>query len=142
MKKGRGKTFPLDSPSKVSEGEGEKTSDGKPMIQISCEQHGQVIVIRLEGEFYIESIEYAEKIWGEQVARSPRVIGIDCHDIKFIDSSAIGVMVKFLNAAMKMKIELIFFDLSDTIKNVFKTAKLENFFKIMGRSEFETTYLA
>jgi anti-anti-sigma factor len=111
------------------------------MVEIDVEEHGDVIIISIDGEFYLESIEYAEKVWNEQAAKSPRVIGINCKDIRFIDSSAIGILVKFLNNSMKLKIELIFYDLSETILGVFKTAKLGNFFKIMTKAQFEVEFL-
>jgi anti-sigma B factor antagonist len=114
---------------------------GTKMVSISCEDHGKVIILNIDGEFYIESIEHAEKVWNEQLAKRPKVMAINCRNIKYIDSSAIGIMVKFLNSAMKMKTELIFYDLSENIISVFKTAKLGNFFKIMSRTQFEMEYL-
>ncbi|HOO71889.1 MAG TPA: STAS domain-containing protein [Spirochaetota bacterium] len=111
------------------------------MIDIAVDDHGELIVISIKGEFYIESIQYAESVWEEQVVKHPRVIGINCQNIKFIDSSAIGILVKFLNNAMAMNIELVFFDLSNTLINVFKTARLGNFFKVMEKEDFEKEYL-
>jgi anti-anti-sigma factor len=111
------------------------------MISISYEDHGKVIVLNIEGDFYIESLEHAEKIWNEQLSKRPKVMAINCKSIKYIDSSAVGILVKFLNSAMRMNTELVFFDLSDSIVNVFQTAKLENFFKIMTRTQFEMEYL-
>ncbi|TFH43815.1 MAG: anti-sigma factor antagonist [Chrysiogenales bacterium] len=111
------------------------------MVSFSSEMHGNVIVLSIRGDFYIESIEYAEKMWGEQMAKRPKVMGINCRDIKYIDSSAIGILVKFLNNAMKSKTELVFFDLSESIIGVFRTAKLGNFFKVMSRTQFEMEYL-
>ena len=111
------------------------------MIDIDVEEHGDISIIFINGEFYIESVEFAERIWNEQVAKKPRVIGINCKNIKFIDSSAIGILVKFLNSAMKLKIDLVFFDLSDTVFSVFKAAKLGTFFKILSDSEFSIEYL-
>ncbi|OHD66838.1 MAG: hypothetical protein A2176_12265 [Spirochaetes bacterium RBG_13_51_14] len=113
----------------------------RAMVSISSEDHGNVIVLAIDGEFYIESIEYAEKIWNQQMAKRPKVIAINCKNIRYIDSSAIGILVKFLNNAMSLKTELVFFDLSETIISVFKTAKLGNFFKIMSRTQFEMEYL-
>ena len=112
------------------------------MIDIDVEEHGDLSIIFINGEFYIESVEFAERIWNEQVAKKPRVIGINCKNIKFIDSSAIGILVKFLNNAMKLKIDLVFYDLSETVMSVFKAAKLGNFFKIMDKSEFQDAYLS
>ena len=101
------------------------------MIDINFKEYNNVIVLSIKGEFYIESVEIAEKIWNDLVSKQPRVIGINCSAIKFIDSSAIGVLVKFLNNAMKHKIELIFYDLSETVSAVFKTAKLGKFFPLV-----------
>lgn len=111
------------------------------MIDISCTEHNDVIVMNMNGEFYIDSIEYAEKIWDSIIVKKPRVIGLNCKNIKYIDSSAIGVLVKFLNNAMRVKTEFIFFDLSDALVNIFNTAKLGKFFKIMSRTQFEVKYL-
>ncbi len=111
------------------------------MISISFEDHGKVIVLNIEGDFYIDNIAKAEEIWNEQLLKRPRVMGINCKKISFIDSSAVGMLVKFLHVAMKNNIELIFFDPSDTIIGVFQTAKLVNFFKIMTRTQFEMEYL-
>jgi anti-anti-sigma factor len=111
------------------------------MISISCEDHVKVIVLNIEGDFYIDNIKQAEKIWNEQLLKRPNVIAINCKKISFIDSSAVGMLVKFLHMAMKKNIELIFFDPSDTIIGVFQTARLVNFFKIMSRTQFEMEYL-
>ena len=111
------------------------------MIDITCEEHGDVKIILIDGEFYLESVEFAEEIWNEQVAKNPTVIAFNCANIKFVDSSAIGILVKFLNISRDVNIELIFFDLSETLLSIFKTAKLENFFKIMSKSQFEAAFL-
>lgn len=97
--------------------------------------------MRIMGEFYIESIQKVEKIWDDEVAKAPDIIAIDCADLMFIDSSAIGTLVKFLNSAMSKKIRLVFFDLSPSIQQVFKTARLNNFFSITTRDKFEREYL-
>jgi len=111
------------------------------MVLITVEDHGKVVIVNIDGEFYIDSVENAEKIWNEQLARHPKVMAINCKNIRYIDSSAIGILVKFLNSAMKQKTEMIFYDLNENILSVFKTAKLSNFFKIMTRTQFEMEYL-
>ncbi len=111
------------------------------MVLIMVEDHGKVVIVNIDGEFYIDSVENAEKIWNEQLARHPKVMAINCKNIRYIDSSAIGILVKFLNSAMKQKTEMIFYDLNENILSVFKTAKLSNFFKIMTRTQFEMEYL-
>ncbi len=112
------------------------------MIDISTREYGNVIVMSIDGEFYLESVGYAEEVWKSLVEKKPSVIAIDCSSIKYIDSSAIGIMVKFLNASMTHKIKLIYFDLSETVVSVFRTAKLDVFFTTMTRLEFESEYLS
>ncbi len=111
------------------------------MVDINVEAHGSVIIISFDGDFYLESVSYAEGIWNEQLEKKPEVIGINCRKIKYIDSSAIGILVKFLNSSMKTGVKLVFYDLSETVVAVFKTAKLDNFFNTMTSEEFESAYL-
>lgn len=111
------------------------------MLQVTVEEKNNIAIMHIMGEFYIESIQKVEKIWDEEVAKAPAIIAIDCADLMFIDSSAIGTLVKFLNNAMSKKIRLIFFDLSPSIQQVFSTARLNNFFTITTRDKFEQEYL-
>jgi anti-anti-sigma factor len=111
------------------------------MVVITTEDHGKVIIMNIEGEFYIDSLENAEQAWNLVLEKKPKVVALNCKSIKYIDSSAIGILVKFLNSALKQKAEMIFYDLNDSIMTVFRTAKLNNFFKIMSKTQFEMEYL-
>ncbi|HNR89523.1 MAG TPA: STAS domain-containing protein [Spirochaetota bacterium] len=111
------------------------------MIEVRTEEHGDVMIMHIKGEFYIENIQTVENTWNELVARKPKIIAINCHDLEFIDSSAIGTLVKFLNNAMNKKIKLIFYDLSKSIQQIFETARLNNFFTVTTKSKFETQFL-
>ena len=111
------------------------------MVLITVEDHGKVVIINIDGEFYIDSIENAEQIWNQQLARHPKVMAINCKNIKYIDSSAIGILVKFLNSAMKQKTEMVFYDLNESILGVFKTAKIEQFLQDHVETQFEMEYL-
>ncbi len=111
------------------------------MLQVTVEDKNNIVILHIIGEFYIESIQKVEKIWEDEVAKTPAVIAIDCADLMFIDSSAIGTLVKFLNNAMSKKIRLVFLDLNPSIQQVFSTARLNNFFTITTRSKFEREYL-
>lgn len=111
------------------------------MINISVDDRKGIIVIAISGEFYIENIQKVENIWNEQVMKAPGTIAIDCSELQYIDSSAIGTLVKFLNSAMNKDIKLVFFDLNSSIQQIFKTARLNNFFTITSREKFEQEFL-
>lgn len=111
------------------------------MINISVDDRKEIIIIKISGEFYIENIQRVENTWNEQVQKEPGTIAIDCSDLLYIDSSAIGTLVKFLNSTMSRNIKLVFFDLNPSIQQIFKTARLNNFFTITSREKFEKEFL-
>ena len=102
-------------------------------VEVSIVDKGDVIIINLRGEFNIRNLKKVEGVWNDQIAKRPRIIAIDCQQLSYIDSSAIGQLVKFLNTAMSKKIELIFYDLSDGIRDMFANSRLNRFFKIIKR---------
>ena len=110
-------------------------------MDIRIADYGKLITIKIVGDFYIGNIKQLEDIWNEAIEKRPEVIGFNCKDLKFIDSSAIGTLVKFLNSADRFEIDMVFYDLSKSIVRIFKTAKLVNLFKIVTSTEFEDTYL-
>ena len=110
------------------------------MIDISVEELRKIIKIHISGEFYIENIQKVESIWNEQVLKTPEIIAIDCSELMYIDSSAIGTLVKFLNNAMNKNIKLVFYDLNPSIQQIFKTARLNNFFTITTGKKFDSEY--
>ncbi len=111
------------------------------MIHIKSETHDKVSIISIEGDFFLERIDLVKDVWQRTFSEKPKAIAFDCSKIKYIDSSAIGMLVKVLNQAKEAGIELLFFDLSDSVTMVFNTAKLSSFFKTMTRAAFETEYL-
>lgn len=96
-----------------------------------------IIILDLQGDLYIGNLTDLDKIWDEVISENPSTVAFDCSRIDFIDSSAIGTFVKYLNNASRMDIDLIFLDLSENILRVFETARLDKMFKIVSRADFE-----
>jgi len=111
------------------------------MIDVKVNEMDEVVILELIGEFDLDSINTVEKKWQVIVEENPEIIGINCKKLQFIDSSAIGTLVKFLNGAMTRDINLVFYDLNKSISAIFKTARLDNFFTITTKEEFENKYL-
>lgn len=107
------------------------------MFHTKVEEKSDVIIIHIEGDFYIEYIDRVEYLWNEQVAKKPKIIAIDCGEIKYIDSTAIGSLVKFLNDAMSKQIRLIMYDLSCPIQKLFEAARLKKHFTLTTKKQFE-----
>lgn len=111
------------------------------MLTVSVNQLQDVVVIDLAGEFDIDVIRNVEKAWNEALERNPKVIGFNCKELTFIDSSAIGTLVKFMNSATSKKITLTLFNLAPAVITIFKTSRLDKFFSINSKEEFERKFI-
>lgn len=111
------------------------------MVNLEIEQFGDIIIITIEGIFNIDCLGKVEKMWSEQVRKKPRMIGINCLKLESLDSSAIGSIVKFFNYALGRGITIIFYDLNPLLQKLFTTARLNRYFTITTRSEFENRYI-
>jgi len=111
------------------------------MVNIRIEEYSSAVIICLKGEFMFESVLFAEQVWDEQRRTGHSVIAVDCSELDFIDSSAIGILVKFLNQSKNAGIDMVFLDPSDSVMPIFKTARLESFFTFMNRKEFFDQYV-
>lgn len=111
------------------------------MLNIKVNQLADVVIIDLEGEFDIDVIRMVETAWNEAVKKKPSVIGFNCKDLKFIDSSALGTLVKFMNSASNKKIDLTLFNVVPSIISILKTSRLDKFFTIHSKEDFERKYM-
>jgi anti-sigma B factor antagonist len=111
------------------------------VVQLEILDRGTLKIIRIKGEFFLGYVRQVEEVWNQLVQASPEVIAIDCREMTFIDSSAIGTFVKFLHNSMAHNFKLIFFDLNESIARIFGKAKLNKIFTILTREDFESLYM-
>jgi len=111
------------------------------VVSIDIDDRGSVKIIRIKGEFFLGYVRQVEETWNSLVSAAPEVIGIDCREMTFVDSSAIGTFVKFLHKSVTHNLRLVFFDLNESISRIFNKAKLNKIFTINTREEFENQYL-
>ncbi len=112
------------------------------MAVIEIEDLGRVKIIKIKGEFFLQFIRPVEEAWNGLIAKGAEFIAIDCRDLVFLDSSAIGTLVKLLNYANTHNIKLVLFDLNESIVRIFNKAKLNKIFTILTREDFERLYLS
>ena len=111
------------------------------MLSFIIQDRNDAVTITIKGELHHEKVSELEQVWNDQMRKPAGVIAINCGELKYIDSPAIGALVKFLNEAMKKGKKLVFYDLSPTIRQLFDTARLERLFVITSRQKFEAEYL-
>ena len=111
------------------------------MLIVNAHVHNNVVVISIKGTLNIDNTFEVEKVFKEQITIKPKVVGFDCKDMANLDSSGLGLFVKFLKESKNSNFELIFFNITGNILSLFDISKLNNFFNIMTGEEFQAKYL-
>jgi anti-anti-sigma factor len=100
-------------------------------MTINTKETGTFVKVKLDGKFNIEEVVNFEKETDRFINNNYSVIGIDFSYVEYIDSSALGSLIKFLNVTKSMKINLYVYNLNSNINNIFKLAFLDKFFNIV-----------
>ena len=100
-----------------------------------------IVLLKLAGKFDIEQTEHFQQTFNDMPDKGV-TFGIDMSELNFIDSSGMGTLIKTLNQVKNAGGQMILFGLKPMILNVFKLAKLDNFFKVMPAAEFDRAYPA
>jgi len=110
------------------------------LTKVKIQRFNQLVVLTIIGKFFTDSINKINEIWNKEIIDEPDIIAINCEELELIDSGAIGTLVQFLKQTKKMEIEFLFFGLTETIKMLFETTGLINFFTILSKEEFYSKY--
>ncbi len=108
-------------------------------IDIYREEH--LIVLRISGRIEVSEIHNLESTFVKQIEYHPMTIGISLRDCTYMDSSALISFVRFMNIAEKSRIDLIWYDVNETVQKIFELAKVDKFLKIMTEKEFLDKFL-
>ncbi len=110
------------------------------MLTIDCSERKDLLIISLDGELIFNEMEEADKLITEKLGKKPRVVAMNCKKLNSLDSSGLGLFIKFSKEAKKMSIRLIFLDITDHVSTLFDVSKLESIFEIMSQDEFDKTF--
>ncbi|MCZ8238998.1 MAG: STAS domain-containing protein [Leptospiraceae bacterium] len=110
-------------------------------MELKLNQVGKIKIIEISGKYDIESTEEFEKIFNQQLDSKPQIVAIDMTKLDYIDSSGIGSLIKCLNSLKNKNGKMILVGIKPMIMNVFKLAKLDMFFEIISKVDFDTKYM-
>ena len=108
---------------------------------VEIKRKGNVIIISLPKYFYIGNIAEIEGAWDKILNSEASVLGFDCDKLEFIDSSAIGTLVKFFNSSVKNNIEMFVFGLRSELQKIFETTKINRVMSVVSKEEFDERFL-
>lgn len=110
-------------------------------VKVDIIEHEGVTVVKLPRNFYIGNIVYVEEVWDQVIAGMPKAVGFDCERLEFIDSSAIGTLVKFFNNSVKKDIKMYVFGLKKELLKIFETTKIDRVMSVVSKEQFEEQFL-
>ena len=99
-----------------------------------------IVIMSLPEQFDVRSIPSVEDCWGKTVLKKPDVIGVDCGNLRFIDSSAIGTLVKFYNISLSHNIEMYLFDLNSPLTRILDITKISKLISVISKDDFIQRY--
>lgn len=108
---------------------------------ITTEKLGRLSVFHLGDSMSLPYISGIENAWTEVSGTMPEMIAFDCSKLVFIDSPSIGTLVKVVNHASRLGIDVIFYDLSEATSKIFTATRLDRIFRVVSEPEFRHVYL-
>lgn len=111
------------------------------MLTVDCTEHNDVCIISLKGDLLFNELEDAEKLYMEKIAAKPRVMCLNCKALATLDSSGLGLFIKFKKEAEKSETKLVFVNITDHISTLFDVSKLNSMFEIMTEDDFKNAFL-
>ena len=94
------------------------------------------VIITLDGRFDIEEVINFESSCIEFLKSGFKNICLDLSELKYIDSSGIGSLIKTMNITKNENAVLFLLDVQPDILKIFKLAYLDKFFTITTKKEF------
>ncbi len=97
-------------------------------------------LIKVEGKFNIDYIEHFDISIKDVFNQNPDVVAVDLEHIEYIDSSALGSLIKGMNIAKRKNIQFYLINMPQNIQDVFKLSYLDQFFQIKSGKDMEKLY--
>ncbi len=110
------------------------------MMEIHTKKSGTLARIAITGKFVIEEVSKFEDSYQTILSSGVKTIGIDFSSVEYLDSSAIGALVKFMNLSKNTGAEVLLYNMNSSIHHIFKLAFLDRFFSITDSENLAKTF--
>ncbi len=107
------------------------------MLILSIKNLGAADLIILEGDMIFNELKELEEKFMKLIAKKPRAIGIDFSKLRSIDSSGLGLLIKFSKEAGGVGSALSLIDVPERIGMIFDLSKIDSLFDMMSLRDFK-----
>lgn len=110
------------------------------MAEFKVNKSGGILIIKILGRFTVEDKDEFMMITQDKMDMSSEGTCIDTSELKYIDSSGIGDLLKLKMEAAKQEHNIFIMGLNEAIEKVFKMARLDSVFTMITPEEFKEKY--
>lgn len=110
------------------------------MVKINAHIEESFLIVKLSGKFNIEAVPKFEEIVAPKLPQTLKAIAINFSAVEYIDSSALGSLVKLMNRVKNNGTEFLLYDMSPPIVSIFRLAYLDKFFTITMSGPLKAQY--
>ncbi|MBE7439889.1 MAG: STAS domain-containing protein [Spirochaetales bacterium] len=110
------------------------------MAEITFEDKGKVQVITISGRFTIEDKDQFQRTVKDRISFEKEASCILASDLKYIDSSGIGDLLKLKMEAAKGSHTIYVVGLNESIQKVFTMARLDSVFVMLTPDDYKEKF--
>ena len=111
-------------------------------MKIELQNEEGVELISLEGALDFGSSPEIRRKLSEVAEKKPPKLLIDLKKVGYIDSSGLATFIELFQKMKRYNGKLVFFNLSQSVRNVFEVAKLESVFQLAKSQEEALAFIA
>jgi anti-anti-sigma factor len=105
-------------------------------MRIEIHREEGLTILSINGQFDMYDTPEFESAFLRQLDLNTPVIAIMMNECTYIDSAAINTLIRCMNTAGVNETEMLLYALNDNIMKIFRTAKIDNYFKILSKEQF------
>lgn len=115
-----------------------------PSVEINVEEKDGISFVNITGDIDLNSAGELRGILTGLINKSKSQIIVNGKNVKYIDSSGIGVLIKAKSLVSKLnnngKNDLVLINASEAVRKVLELTKLIGFFKVLKDEDDAITY--
>ena len=104
-------------------------------MKVTQKEKEDVLVVLIEGEINIDTIDILKKELKSVLAKGARKVILNFNRVEYIDSLGIATLIEFSKSLESIQGELFLSNLSPKLRPLFGITKLEKIFKIYESEE-------
>lgn len=99
-------------------------------MQIKEKEKDGVVILALNGELTIDSLDTLKEIFKKTISRQARKVLLDCKKLEYVDSVGFSCLIQFSKDLKGIEGSLFFSNLTPKVRSLFAITKLDSVFKI------------